>query len=496
MPDRRARAVVAVLPTLLALALRLYDLAGKPLWLDEVITHNRALLPLPQLVSDSLINKHFPSYFLLVRAFDAPVIDEWLLRLPSVVFGTLAVLLVALIATEVRSPRAGFVAGMLMALSPIDVQFSQEARSYTLVSFLILLALWGLLRIAKRAPAGSTTSELLHRIRRRAAASAWAAYALGTIAALNVLLVAAFWWLASNLAMAVVIFRAGADRAQLRRRWLMLQGVIGLIWLPGLIALAADKHPDPLRGYHWIPSSTFDHVTTVLASVYLFRPSDMTNFALLPVPVPWLGLIVVAFALYGVWQLRRAPNLLAAVGLAAVTMPAAMLALSIFHPFWIPRYLLWSTGAFYVLAGIGVAALPRRLFAWTIAVLIVGGAGNLAPYYRIETKPRWDLAAQYLAKHAKPGDVIATNDQPARYVLSAYAPRYRLTQPILDGYNGARMLGAARPPRVWVVYGRVGQGAMIPAEDYLRKWSALGTPAATVHFGDRVVAWRFGPAPH
>ena len=489
------RAAVAVLPTLLALALRLYQLAAQPLWLDEVITHNRALLPLQQLVANSLINKHFPSYFLLVRAFDAPLIDEWTLRLPSVIFGSLAVLLVALIATEMRSPSAGLVAGMLMALSPIDVQFSQEARSYALVSFLILLALWGLLRIAKRAPAGPTTSDLLHRVRRRAVLSAWTAYALGTIAALNVLLVAAFWWLASNLAMAVVILRAGADRARLMRRWLVLQGVIGLIWLPGLIALAADKHPDPLRGYRWIPSSTFDHVATVLSSVYLFRPSDITSFALLPVPVPWLGFIVVAFALFGLWQLRREANLLAVIGFAAITMPAAMLALSTFHPFWIPRYLLWGTGAFYVLAGIGAAALPRRFFAWTVAVLIVGGAGNLAPYYRTETKPRWDLAAQYLATHARPGDAIATNDQPAKYVLSAYGTRYRLAPPILDGFKGAPALGAAQPPRVWVVYGRVGQIARISEADYLKKWSSLGTPAATVRFGRSVVAWRFERAP-
>ena len=38
----RAIVGLAVGPTLLALLLRLYDLSGKPLWLDEVITYRRA----------------------------------------------------------------------------------------------------------------------------------------------------------------------------------------------------------------------------------------------------------------------------------------------------------------------------------------------------------------------------------------------------------------------------------------------------------------------
>ena len=65
------RATVALLlsPTLLALVLRLYDLSGKPLWLDEVITHKRSLLPLQELVFNSLTNRHLPTYFFIARVF-------------------------------------------------------------------------------------------------------------------------------------------------------------------------------------------------------------------------------------------------------------------------------------------------------------------------------------------------------------------------------------------------------------------------------------------
>lgn len=492
MHDNRARVAVALLPTLLALALRLYHLAAEPLWLDEVITHERALLPLPELIVDSLASRHFPTYFIVARYFDAPLIDEWTLRLPSVIFGSLAVLMVALIATEVRSPRAGLAAGLLMALSPIDVRFSQEARPYALVSFLILLALWGLVRIAKLAPAGPSTLRAPLWDPARGMVAAWAVTIAGTVAALYTLAMTAVWWLAANAAFAVIAFRAGARRGPFVRAWLMAQAFIALVWLPALTALFYTSGGDPLRHYGWIPSSTWQHVSTVLSSLYLYRAADVTTFALLPTPVPWLGFVVLALALFGAWHLRMAPRRLAVVGFAWLAMPLIVLLISTVHPIWVPRYLSWSTGAYYVLAGVGTTALPRRVYGLALVALVVAGAFNLAPHYRTETKPRWDLTAQYLAAHARPGDSIVTNGRYAKYVLGTYAKRAQLTLPIVNGGDVART-AAALPDtgRIWLIYGRTGQGTMITEQDYLRRWQTLGAPAETVHFGRNVVAWRF-----
>jgi uncharacterized membrane protein len=496
MGDSRIRFVMMALPALIAVALRLYDLAGQPLWLDEVITHNRALLPLPALVSDSLINKHFPTYFMLARAFDAPLIDAWMLRLPSVIFGSLAVLLVTLIAAEVRSPRAGLAAGLLIAFSPIDVQFSQEARPYTFAAVLILLALYGLVRIVRHVPDGAG-APAARKFPAQRTGAAWAVTIAGTLAALYTLVVAAIWWLASNAAIAVVAARAGAARGPFLRTWLSTQGLIALIWLPALAVLYSAGDGDPLRGYRWIPPSTWAHVSAVLSSVYLYRASNIITFALLPTPVPWLGLIVLALALFGAWRLRAMPQYLTVIGCALLAMPLAMLIASTVHAVWIPRYLLWSTGPLYVLAGVGMAALPWRSYGPVLAALLVAGAFNLAPYYGAETKPRWDLAAGYLATHARDGDRIVASGYPAKYVLDAYAARAHLTLPIIDGGNVARTT-AALPAggRTWLLYGRIGQSAVAPEADYLRRWAMLGPPAETIRFGRSVVAWRFGPPAH
>src|ERR1039457_1192499 len=102
----RTPVAVSLIPGILAFVARLYGLSDKPLSLDEVITHVRANLPISDLIASSLSHTHFPTYFFLAHAFDTPIIDEWMLRLPSVIFGTVAVMLVAMVATEIKTPRA------------------------------------------------------------------------------------------------------------------------------------------------------------------------------------------------------------------------------------------------------------------------------------------------------------------------------------------------------------------------------------------------------
>jgi mannosyltransferase len=412
-----------------------------------------------------------------------------MLRLPSVIFGAVAVLLVAVVATEIKSPRAGLAAGILMALAPLDVQLGQEARPYTFASCLIMLALWGLVRIARQstiayAPSGRSKGERV----------SWAAYTIGTIAALNVLLVTAVWLVASNIAIAVIVRRTGAERRKLIRSWAIAQTIIILAWLPGLVAIYLATNHDPFHNHRWIPASTLEHVWSVIAAAYLYRASNVTSFALLPTSVPWLGTALVGLALLGAWSLKANAKQLSVVALAAIAMPVALSILSIFQPFWITRYLLWSTGPFFVLAGLGLACVPRPLFPVAATALAVAGMINLAPYYQSETKPRWDLAAAYLAENMQPGEAIIAYDVAASYVLTAYADRYHLDRTIVSTTHDVSTTAAhfmSSHQRLWVVYGRTGQGKMAGEDVYLQKWLAFGNPDSEVRFGKDIVAMHF-----
>ncbi len=107
-----------VLVALLALLPRLIDLGTRPFWLDEVFTFQRASLAPAALVQDSFINHHMPSFFLLLSPLVALGHPEFWLRLPSAIFGALAVMLVFMIATRVAGRKAGIVAALVIGLSP------------------------------------------------------------------------------------------------------------------------------------------------------------------------------------------------------------------------------------------------------------------------------------------------------------------------------------------------------------------------------------------
>lgn len=487
----RATVALSVLLAFLALALRLYGLSDKPFWYDEIITLERASLPLAELVIDALRNNHFPTYFWLVGPFASADLAEWTLRFPSAVFGAVGVLFVTLLAAEVGGLRAGLVAGLLMTLSPFEVQYGQEARAYTLVSSLVLVAIWGLIRIAQRPEAA-----VLALRRPEALRGAWATYALGTTGALVVQNLAAPWLFVSNLAMLAIIRRSASQRSGLLRNWAWTQAVILLFWLPALVAMLLTNKGASLSKLGWIPKATWETIWSTVSAVYLFRISDLMTFALLPTSLPGFGVGVAVLALLGAWRLKADPVLLMTLGLAFLAMPITISVISVFQPVLLPRYLMWSTGPFFVLAGIGAAALPARIFPLVVGVVAVGGAVSLSPYYTSETKPRWDQAAAYLTANARVADVIVAQNWGVKFVLAPYAVRFHLDAkiPILiwNPHDTARR--AVEAERAWVVCGRVGQILPESEEKCRQKWSAFGIPAERVRFGLHILVLLFDNA--
>src|SRR5579863_9634567 len=120
LPDRVAVWAPPLAVGMVALVLRLYGLADKPLWLDEVSTLHRATTGFSAMIAESLHSKHYPTYFALLWLVAKLGVSTWLLRLPSAIFGAVATALVVVIGREADKPRTGIAAGLLLAFSPFD----------------------------------------------------------------------------------------------------------------------------------------------------------------------------------------------------------------------------------------------------------------------------------------------------------------------------------------------------------------------------------------
>src|SRR6202012_6040592 len=79
-----------------------------------------------------------PLYFYLLRACMFLGTSEVWLRMISVVFGGVNVGLIYKLGSTLVDRRAGVIAALLTAVSPMEICYSQQVRMYTLGSFFML----------------------------------------------------------------------------------------------------------------------------------------------------------------------------------------------------------------------------------------------------------------------------------------------------------------------------------------------------------------------
>ena len=110
--------------------LRLPNL-NQSLWSDELWATHVMLGQLRVLIYTLLYDLHPPAYSLFmslwIRLFGDSEIS---VRLPALLFGTSSIFLVYRLASLTTDKKTALMASFLMALSPVHIWYSQEARSY------------------------------------------------------------------------------------------------------------------------------------------------------------------------------------------------------------------------------------------------------------------------------------------------------------------------------------------------------------------------------
>ncbi|MEO0867364.1 MAG: glycosyltransferase family 39 protein [Cyanobacteria bacterium J06642_11] len=166
---------------LLAALLRLWNLAAKPLWVDELYTAFYSLgksldeIPLGTLLPAqqywslldapgtpwqavqalTLHSNHPPLFFMAMNRWLAALgTSVWTLRAFAVLWGVVAVAGVFYLGRRLAGAQVGKLAALFMAVSPYGIYLSQEARHYSLAVAIALFALvqWIALLQGNRSP--------------------------------------------------------------------------------------------------------------------------------------------------------------------------------------------------------------------------------------------------------------------------------------------------------------------------------------------------------
>jgi mannosyltransferase len=401
---------------------RFHQLGMESLWMDESTTFYRARLPIPELIASSIGKMHIPSYFLIVHYAMRLGDDEWMLRMPSAVFGVLKIALVTIAGSIVGGRRVGVLAGLLLVLSPTQLHYDQEARMYAAQTFGTCLALVGQLWLltrpqaavecwSRRRAAGGTDHEV------NAARCAWVAWALGVVFAMYMHNTSALYLVASSAATLVFLIVEPRFRVRFFWHWVVANLIVLLLWSAWLPSLASQMSSSEFSRFDWKGVRSFRVLLGTTARLLLGR--------FIPVAV-----LVLSLAVAGVVQLRRRPMMLAILLLLSLSAPALFWLVSLYKPIFMLRLLMWAGPAFYVLAAQGVLLLPRP-WQQSLAIGVVAGVGLWGlqgDYYARENKSNWRGAAQVLSKHVDDGALVVQAASMEGRVIRYYADR--TTDPI------------------------------------------------------------------
>ncbi len=345
---------------LLAFALRAWQLGAQSLWYDEGVSwYLAARLSPADMLWWTATDIQPPLYYLLLRPWLLVAGEsEFALRFLSLIFGVLTVPLLAVVGRRLFGPRAGALTGLLAAVAPLYVWYAQEARMYTLLTFLGLLA-----------------SYLLLRALERPARRFWLAYVLVSALALYTHYFAVFL-LAFHLLYGLSTVRSrqspvGSRQSPVGSRQSAVRFGFGA-WGLGFANLLICQFASLVLFLPWLPFVFIRLGTDVSYWPGVFKLDEAVRHALISFSVGesvlegqavWLAagvtlaLVVAVIALLRQPPARR-PLLFCALYLLVPVV--LILALAIVTPKFNPRYLMLASPPVYIVLGAGLAALTRQ----------------------------------------------------------------------------------------------------------------------------------------
>ena len=380
---------------LLATGVRFYGSTASAIWCDEGSSLMLGHYPLGEIWFHAAHDVHPPLYFMLLHGWMALFGDSLgsirtLSVLPGIATVFLGIWLVRLVSTQ----RAALLAGLLLAMLPTAVRYSQEVRMYSLMGLWLIAA----------------TIALIYWIKAPHKYRYLVIYAVLMAAGFYTHYFTAFCVLAHWL----YLLLSGRSTGWLIKRpawWLANVAIVLLFlpWLPGLVDLL--QHIDELKSggdVGWEPA--VDARSLPAMTWQLLTQDEGDN---LPWPLFWLAPLALLAGL--VWMALRdstAHKLTTLIVIYTLLPILAIYAVSFVSPLFIERYVMFAALGLPLLVAIAVDQLLKRKRALAIGLLAlfigteaVGLRSNFS-----SDADHFDRLVEQVNQQFKPGDRIVVSD--------------------------------------------------------------------------------------
>jgi arylsulfatase A-like enzyme len=413
-------------PAGVALAVCLAGIGHQVLWQDELATFTASTRSLDELVQlakerDGVLAAYYALIHLWTEVFGASPVA---LRVPSALAMAAAAGVTALLGARLFNPRAGLLAGLLLAVVPAVSEFGQEARPYALT---VLLA--------------AVSTLLLLRALERPRASQWGLYAL-SLAALGAAQLTAMVLIGAHAFAVAAEWRSSRDRHL--TGWLVACGVAAVALVP--LIYVGSRQTEQVAG---VPETTWQAIGALPGQLFA---------------APVVAGAVIGLGLLGAFRQRRASLLCVALAIVPVVL---LLLVSLELPVLRSRYLLFTLLGWVLLGG---ATLSRYGKPEATAALLGISALGLPAQLEArsgtlnDSQPDYRAIARILEDRTREGDAIVVPTERGirfRIGLNVYVPddarpedvlatRSPAAAAALDSWECQPATCIGSPRRVWV----------------------------------------------
>lgn len=424
---------------LLGAVLRLYNLSGESLWHDEAVTSQIAGLKFSELISWVInTNDNNPPLYYMIMHFWIYLFgnSEFSLRLPSAIFGTGSIFMIYMVGRLMLSKPTSLIAALILAVSVFNIEYSQEARAYSLMAFLTLCSFYFYLKIL-----GGSKSYFT------------AGYVLVSL----LLIYSHFYGLFVLVVQNVFSFTRFFEKRDVFsiKSWILIQLIIGLLFIPGFLIWFKDAAAIQ-KGFWLSPPAFYD------IGVYAYHFSGR-NYVLCVFLI-----ILAALSLTSLTNIDYIKNRLNIQPISLSTeifsnrYTMYLLLLWLFLPILIPllishistpilhsRYIIGSSLAFFLLVGKGITSLNNKKLNVIIPlVILLLSIWPLRMYYVEAHKYQWRETVLYLEQSAAENDSVYIYPDFDTLAAEYYSKRSDLSFIPLDSESMGEL-----PERFWVVFG-------------------------------------------
>ncbi len=376
---------------LLAAILRLYDIGGESLWIDEGQTVTYAVKSFEEIVKYCARDVHPPLYLFILHGWTELFgISEAALRFPSALFGIVSVWLTYALGHRLIGRNGALWGALFMAVSYMGINFSQEARSYTMLLAAILMSCHALLLYLDE----RTRNRTLYYAASVALMLYTHTFTVFIIFFHQLFFLFSLEWRSVRLWRTI-----GA--------WIGVN-ILALIlfspWMYFLLKQVLAKLGGEGPG-SWVPVPDLDVAyRTFIQLAGGFIPLIITAIA------------VIAFLTVNLIPSLRAKHptqntsghasiFLGLWFLGAVATPFALSLL--LTPIYVERYAIQFLPGFCLFLGMLIAGLSPAILGYAVAaVFMAGTAHGLWNYYSMLDKEQWRDVAQFIEENIQPGQAI------------------------------------------------------------------------------------------